>query len=193
MSHRTDRFACLLIAALVVVVGAGAVAANATTVTFSHEAVQAGGVYLAGEFNGWSDSANPMVNADGIWSLAMELDPGTYQYKFVVDGSWIADPNNPNTAEDGFGGSNSVLTVPDGVDKLDAGAAVAGGAAVATAAPAAPAAGGGQVAVTFHHSAPGASSVYAAGEFNGWSDTANPMSDNDGEWTLVLNLDPGDY
>ena len=37
--------------------------------------------------------------------------PGTYQYKFIVDGTmWIADPDDPNVVDDGFGGHNSVYT-----------------------------------------------------------------------------------
>jgi hypothetical protein len=42
------------------------------------------------------------------------LPPGPHQYKFVVDGGnqWIKDTMNPNTADDGFGGQNSVLVVP---------------------------------------------------------------------------------
>ena len=34
-------------------------------------------------------------NSSGIWSLEMDgFTPGTYQYKFVLNGgSWIQDPN----------------------------------------------------------------------------------------------------
>jgi 1,4-alpha-glucan branching enzyme len=30
--------------------------------------------------------------ADGIWSVALELTPGSYQYKFVIDGEWCCSP-----------------------------------------------------------------------------------------------------
>jgi cyclomaltodextrinase / maltogenic alpha-amylase / neopullulanase len=155
-----------------------AIPALATEVTFTHEAPGAASVFLAGEFNNWSDSANPMANKDGVWTLTMDLADGSYQYKFVVDGTWTADPANPETAEDGFGGNNSLITV--------------GGAATA-AGTAAVAATNGDVAVTFSCEAPSASGVYLAGDFNGWSDSAELMKNTDGVWTSVLNLSPGDY
>lgn len=50
-------------------------------------------VQVAGVFNNWQPV--PMhKNKDGKWSTAMELDPGHYEYKFVVDGNWITDPEN---------------------------------------------------------------------------------------------------
>ncbi len=84
---------------------------EATEVTFRHEAPQASAVFLAGEFNGWSDATDPLTNAAGVWTLVMDLAPGSYQYKFVVDGTWAADPTNANTTDDGFGGQNSLLKV----------------------------------------------------------------------------------
>jgi glycosidase len=175
------------------VVAPKAVAAPAAggqrAVTFSHSAPGAAKVSLAGEFNGWSDAANPMTNQDGTWTLTLNLAPGSYQYKFVVDGAWKQDPNNPEAVPDGFGGNNSVLKVGDGGAVAAAPAAPAAVAPKAVAAPAA----GGQCAVTFSHSAPGAAKVNLAGEFNGWSDAANPMTNKDGIWTLTLNLAPGSY
>lgn len=51
-------------------------------------------------------------NQDGIWERTEPLPPGRYQYKFVIDGvNWKEDPNNPNRADDGFGGFNSLLDV----------------------------------------------------------------------------------
>jgi 1,4-alpha-glucan branching enzyme len=48
---------------------------------------------------------------DGIWRTALKLQPGRYEYKFVVDGTWMEDPGNPDMVPDPFGGNNSVLTV----------------------------------------------------------------------------------
>lgn len=51
-------------------------------------------------------------NQDGIWERTEPLPAGRYQYKFVIDGvNWKEDPNNPNRADDGFGGFNSLLDV----------------------------------------------------------------------------------
>ena len=41
----------------------------------------------------------------------MMLEPGTYEYKFVVDGEWKLDSNNPNFAPNDLGTLNSVLVV----------------------------------------------------------------------------------
>lgn len=46
------------------------------------------------------------------WIVEVPLSPGKYQYKFVVDGQWEQDTSNPDTAPDGFGGLNSVITIP---------------------------------------------------------------------------------
>ena len=72
-------------------------------------------VFLVGDFNNWSPNSDPMkdLNGDGHWSLFYPLRPGTYQYKFVVDGRWIPDPRNQESEPDGFDGINSVVKVPD--------------------------------------------------------------------------------
>ena len=70
-------------------------------------------VSVAGEFNRWDAFAHPMndYNHDGIWTKWIKLDPGEYEYKFVVNGKrWIADPANPNKIEDGWNGFNSVVS-----------------------------------------------------------------------------------
>jgi len=70
-------------------------------------------VFLAGTFNDWNDSKTRMTDADndGTYTVTMLLAQGSYQYKFVVDGNWKADPNNTNTTDDGFGGQNSIIDV----------------------------------------------------------------------------------
>lgn len=82
---------------------------------FTCDVAGAKSVALAGSFNGWSTSSDPLAKNDkGQWTLVKALPPGPHQYKFVVDGGnqWLKDPMNPNTADDGFGGQNSVLVVP---------------------------------------------------------------------------------
>jgi len=81
-------------------------------VRFSYVDAGAGQVFLAGDFNGWSAGATPMTKAGGTWSAVVSLGPGPHEYKFVVDGNWVADPLNPVTVGD-FG--NSGFTIgPDG-------------------------------------------------------------------------------
>ena len=50
-------------------------------------------VDVAGDFNGWSTTLNPMTkNPDGTFTAAVPVTPGKHQYKFVVDGNWTPDP-----------------------------------------------------------------------------------------------------
>lgn len=71
-------------------------------------------VTLAGSFNGWSRGDIRMRReARGTWVAEIPmLAPGTYQYKFIVDGDkWIDDPENPHRENDGMNGLNSKLFV----------------------------------------------------------------------------------
>ncbi len=82
-------------------------------VTFRVKAEDATFVTLSGSFNGWNPRVAPMNRkADGVWSITIPLKQGrTYQYKFNIDGFWVADPDNPDTDPDGFGGVNSKIKV----------------------------------------------------------------------------------
>ncbi len=73
-------------------------------------------VWLSGDFVMWASTpaagAIPFAQgADGGWTVTHAFAAGTYQYKFIVDSStWIIDPTNPNTVDDGMGNTNSVYT-----------------------------------------------------------------------------------
>jgi 1,4-alpha-glucan branching enzyme len=68
-------------------------------------------VYLAGSFNNWRSRDLEMIRTATGWRLPLYLAQGTHTYKFVVDGTWMADNNNSNKLPDGQGGFNSVLPV----------------------------------------------------------------------------------
>jgi Glycogen recognition site of AMP-activated protein kinase len=69
-------------------------------------------VALCGDFNGWSPTATPMKrHDDGHWGTTVALAPGRYQYKFVVDGEWIADPAAQKNVPNEHGSLNSVIEV----------------------------------------------------------------------------------
>jgi len=46
-----------------------------------------------------------------MWRITVELIPGLYAYKFLVDGQWVNDPNNPRTVANQFGSLNNVIEV----------------------------------------------------------------------------------
>lgn len=82
-------------------------------VTFRIYLPKAKTVYLAGTFNNWSTSLDPLTkNSNGVWYIHKILNKGTYQYKYVVDGTnWIADPNSIELTNDGLGKYNSIVRV----------------------------------------------------------------------------------
>ena len=101
---------CLML--LLFSVGNTAVKDTKSGIEFSYEAPNAQTVYLAGDFNGWNTTATPLAkDENGVWKVLLKLAPGKYQYKFVVDGNWFFDQDNPNLADDGYGGSNSVVEI----------------------------------------------------------------------------------
>jgi len=77
-------------------------------VLFTVEAPGAERVQLVGDFNGWIMEGSEMQNDGRFWRKVLNLDPGRYLYRFVVDGQWQADPVNAQ-AEACPGGYNSVL------------------------------------------------------------------------------------
>ena len=70
-------------------------------------------VQAAGDFNGWNPNQTPLEPAaNGAWTVTIPLEPGRYEYQFVVDGEqWIADPFAVEQSDDGFGSRNAVLDV----------------------------------------------------------------------------------
>ncbi len=69
-------------------------------------------VQLAGEFNNWDPTTSVLVkDGEGRWVTRCALKSGSYQYKYVVDGEWVLDPQNDKKIETDFGSVNSVITV----------------------------------------------------------------------------------
>ena len=69
-------------------------------------------VYLAGDFNNWSqDESSAMVNNNGNWHKRISLKEGQYHYRLIVDGKWVADPQNPNMERNPYGEFDSLLKV----------------------------------------------------------------------------------
>ncbi|HEY3277779.1 MAG TPA: isoamylase early set domain-containing protein [Syntrophorhabdaceae bacterium] len=82
-------------------------------VTFKFHAPGAKNVCLAGNFNNWDPSSLPLKAAEEphAWQRIMYFEPGTYQYRFVVDGAWCDDPLCQERFANEFGSFNSVVCV----------------------------------------------------------------------------------
>ena len=68
-------------------------------------------VALAGTFNDFNQSQLLFAKEGDGWVCRVELAPGKYTYKFIIDGDWILDPDNPNTEDDERGFTNSVVVI----------------------------------------------------------------------------------
>jgi len=52
------------------------------------------------------------TEGDGIWTGTLKLEPGRYEYMFVLDGEkWFPDPNALRYVKDGFGNKNAILEI----------------------------------------------------------------------------------
>jgi 1,4-alpha-glucan branching enzyme len=93
---------------------AAAPAATPDGVRFVFARPDARSVSLAGSFNQWSLSSNPMTRADptGDWTILVRLPPGEHLFMYVVDGTqWISPPLAEDYSDDGFGTRNGVVVV----------------------------------------------------------------------------------
>ena len=86
-----------------------------TSVIFETCAEPGSQVFLAGTFNDWDASSLPLQETDeeGVFRAQVPLRAGRYEYKFVVDGEWVADVACPYWTVNEFGSLNSIVVVDD--------------------------------------------------------------------------------
>ena len=89
---------------------------KAREVVIEYRDSEAGDVRIAGDFNGWVPDRGVLsrVQAEGrtrVWVKVLTLPPGTYQYRYFVDGEWKVDPSNQQSSPGPMGQTNSVLHV----------------------------------------------------------------------------------
>ena len=72
-------------------------------------------ISVAGDFNHWSPTATPLTYdaSVGAHQTLIEIPPGRYRYRLVVDGRWQADPYNGLRQVNKYDELNSVLVVPE--------------------------------------------------------------------------------
>jgi hypothetical protein len=85
-------------------------AAQATLV-FTFERPDAQQVALIGSFNRWTPDKRVRTERQGnIWIFHLDVEPGRYEYAFLVDGRQIVpDPRAAFQRDNGFGPPNSIV------------------------------------------------------------------------------------
>lgn len=88
-------------------------APKTTRVTFRVRAEVGSKVALAGSFNGWDPADKPMTDKDGTgeFTCTVSLPKGRYEYKYVINGTWCADPECTDWVQNDMGTLNSVKVV----------------------------------------------------------------------------------
>jgi chromosome partitioning protein len=90
--------------------------ASPREVTVSYRDAIARDVRIAGDFNGWVPDKDVrshlhVAGRDRVWTKVLTLPPGRYRYRYLIDGEWREDPENPERTAAALGGRHSVLVV----------------------------------------------------------------------------------
>lgn len=156
------------------------------TVDMSEETVNPIGVFVAGNFQGWTPGATLATdNGDGTWSHSFMAAVGSdVQYKWMNGTAWDFEETVPSDCQYP-GDSNRGFDVPceDYSHPVHCyGSCNPCGAATYAA----------TFTVLTDNITVAADGMHIAGAFEGWSGTA--MSDNgDGSWSITLDLEVGSY
>jgi len=64
---------------------------------------------VCGSWDGWNKKI-PLARSTHDFSTIIELQPGAHEYKFMVDGKWVVDDNQPKTSNE-MGSENNVINI----------------------------------------------------------------------------------
>jgi chromosome partitioning protein len=81
---------------------------------FAIQNKNASNVHVVGNFNNWKANEESRLRSDGFggWRKFIGLQPGSrYHYKYLVDGEWVEDHNNPRREPSPYGGFNSIIEI----------------------------------------------------------------------------------
>jgi 5'-AMP-activated protein kinase regulatory beta subunit len=68
-------------------------------------------IYVAGDFTNWQDQPIMMRKGRGnTWTALAPMTTGEHEYKFIVDGQWMLDPDAPHRSNN-IGSENSIIRV----------------------------------------------------------------------------------
>ncbi len=143
------------------------------TYVISLYAPEANDVRLTGDWLDWDrDGIKMERNEEGVWKTTVTLAPGSYQYKFIVDGTEMPDPDVEEKVPDGKGGYATPLVVksrrPSTETEL--------------------------VKIIFSLDRPEAEDVRVTGSWNNWDEDGIKMTKSGtGVWSVTVPLEPGYY
>jgi 1,4-alpha-glucan branching enzyme len=85
-------------------------------ITFTFHSPEAKTVHLAGNFNDWNTNSHPLSpvatgKEEGMWKRIVYLEPGVYEYRFIVDGKWQDNAGSVEGWTNEFGSFTCVLWV----------------------------------------------------------------------------------
>src|SRR5438105_8890109 len=83
---------------------------NTTFTLAGHTDAEAVAIY--GSFNNWIQTKNYCAREGDGWVCRLDLAPGKYTYRFLVDGVGLLDPSNPATEDDGSGVDSVIVIKP---------------------------------------------------------------------------------
>ena len=84
---------------------------NTTFKLTGHTDAEAVAIY--GSFNNWIQTKNYCAREADGWICRIDLSPGKYTYRFLVDGAGLNDPANPARVDDGNGRVDSVIVIKE--------------------------------------------------------------------------------
>lgn len=85
-------------------------------IVFKIHAPKAQSVFVTGSFNKWHSVEYRLEKKEGgNWEVNIQIAPGRYEYKFIVDSTWTHDVTNPIKVPvmAPYSGYNSVLEVSE--------------------------------------------------------------------------------
>lgn len=66
-------------------------------------------VEIAGDFNHWIPEPLVRRSDEGVWQKVIPMAPGTFRYKYIIDGEWQIDPYLPTQMLNAYGTFDSYL------------------------------------------------------------------------------------
>lgn len=133
-------------------------------------------VAISGSFVHWNKHLKMSRNAHGIWYafLPLEIPSGTYPYRYLINGLWVDDPQQPMQVADAYGSVMSALKLPMSLVQMKVSPRSMGGNRF-----------------LFFLKDRGYKKVAWVGSRNRWDPYTDPMTLENGYWQITLSLLPG--